>query len=82
LILTQLADLERLAGGGEQMTAELLALAAAGIIPPRLAMALVRDGKRTVADLANLSPGELMTIPKVGPKGRAIIDRLVAAAKP
>jgi hypothetical protein len=64
------------------MTAELLALAAAGIIPSRLAMALVRDGKRTVADFAKLSPGELMTVPNVGPKGREIIDRLVAAAKP
>jgi hypothetical protein len=57
---------------------ELLALAVAGIISPRLARALVRDGKRTVADLAKLSPAELMTIPNVGPKGLAIIGKLVA----
>ena len=51
--------------------------AGAGRIGTRLARALERDGKRTVADLARLSARDLTRIPMVGPQGRAEIRRVL-----
>jgi hypothetical protein len=59
------------------MSATIASLAGAGRIGTRLARALERDGKRTVADLARLSARDLTRIPMVGPQGRAEIRRVL-----
>jgi hypothetical protein len=56
----------------------LLDLAAVGKIPPRLANALVADGRHTVEDLAAMSLRDLRLVPKMGPIGRQLIRNLLA----
>jgi hypothetical protein len=56
----------------------LLDLAAVGKIPPRLANALVVDGRHTVEDLAAMSLRDLRLVAKMGPIGRQIVRTLLA----